>query len=216
MQSIESNLIILYNDEPPHGETDGFRGHTKGVVIANENGTGLWLIHSVPHYPPDLIDQKYNYPQTGTLYGQSFLCISFGNKNELELIGQQLIYNNIHVYSSNVPEALQYVFKHFSLESIATSLCIRSSNTYPTLLKASKMVDVKQPPYNNLVKLKSSENNEFLSFAKSKDFNKELYVDWVAPVFKTNLYVETWQHGGGNIGTDCNRINRYYYNDSIN
>lgn len=35
-------LVMMYNDEPTMGPTDGSRGHTKGVLIANETN-GMWV-----------------------------------------------------------------------------------------------------------------------------------------------------------------------------
>lgn len=58
------------------------KGHTKGVVLADKKG-GIWLIHSVPYFPPKGPD--YTYPSTGSKYGQSFLCVSldFDNLNSV-------------------------------------------------------------------------------------------------------------------------------------
>lgn len=61
-------------------------GHTKGVVMGDSE-SGLWLIHSVPHYPPEAKSNVYLYPKSGVIYGQSFLCISVDPKG-LEIIGK--------------------------------------------------------------------------------------------------------------------------------
>lgn len=101
----KENLHMMYNDEPPNGKTDGSRGHTKGVVLANDI-SGFWLIHSVPKFPPAADEGSYDYPSTGKIYGQSFLCISFTG-DQMGTVGKQLGFNEPHFYSSNVPEYLK-------------------------------------------------------------------------------------------------------------
>lgn len=76
---------LLYNDEPPHDNTTMTLGHTKGVVVG-DSVSGFWLVHSVPHYPPESGNNAYAYPKTGTVYGQSFLCITMLPK-DLQIIG---------------------------------------------------------------------------------------------------------------------------------
>ncbi|XP_062560248.1 plancitoxin-1 [Armigeres subalbatus] len=178
----ESNelLKILYNDEPPKGETDGTRGHTKGVV-ATDGTTGFWLIHSVPKYPP-MLNESYHYPDTGKHYGQSFLCFSVG-VDQMETIGQQLIMNEPHVYSYHIPSEWE--------------------TRFPKLTQATEMKPITTSPYWNAVNLKSIGGVVFHSFAKSRQFNKELYADFIAPSLQADLLVETWQHGAGNLPSDC-------------
>lgn len=77
-------MYILYNDEPPNRKSNSIKGHNKGVVLANTEG-GFWLVHSVPHFPP--IGADYTYPRSGTVYGQSFLCISLDLPN-LDKVGE--------------------------------------------------------------------------------------------------------------------------------
>lgn len=98
------NLVMMYNDEPTNGKTDGTRGHTKGVVFANDI-SGLWLVHSVPKYPPALEEGRYDFPTTGHMYGQSFLCISLTG-DQMATVGKQLRFNEPHFYSSKVPDFL--------------------------------------------------------------------------------------------------------------
>lgn len=101
----QDNLVMIYNDEPTDGATDGTRGHTKGVVVANDI-SGFWLVHSVPKYPPAIDEGGYSYPKTGTHYGQSFLCISMIG-DQVDKVGKQLKFNEPHFYSSQVPDYLK-------------------------------------------------------------------------------------------------------------
>ncbi|KAJ6644487.1 Deoxyribonuclease-2-alpha [Pseudolycoriella hygida] len=174
----KDRAVVAYNDEPPTGKAIGSDGHTKGVVVADEN-SGFWLIHSVPLYPNYI--GKYSYPESGRTYGQSFLCISV-NSSQVDVIGKQLIYNEPDIY--------------LNITSDFSSL-------YPFLHSAVTGKRIEKPPFWNDVVIKSSGGTEFRSFAKNRRFRKELYEDWVAQVLNTNLYVETWRHGTGIIPSDC-------------
>lgn len=103
----EDNLIVMYNDQPPEGPGISSRGHSKGLVVT-DGSKAFWMIHSVPHFPLSFENgAEYNYPNTGRMYGQSFLCISL-NEDQMEKVGQQLIFNEVEVYASQVPEGLKY------------------------------------------------------------------------------------------------------------
>lgn len=175
-------LTVLYNDEPPEGKTDELRGHTKGVV-ATDGTSGFWLIHSVPKYPPEL-GQQYHYPNTGRMYGQSFLCISFG-ADQMDSVGRQLELNEPHVYSYNIPNELR--------------------DRFPKLVEATKMKTDQTPPHWNVLELQSRGGVTFHSFAKNRYIKKELYSDLIAPSLESNLLVESWQHGAGNLPSDCSK-----------
>ncbi|XP_025155178.1 plancitoxin-1 isoform X2 [Harpegnathos saltator] len=191
----------LYNDDPPDKSANGKYGHAKGAVIVNKRW-GFWLIHSVPNYPPtpncgedsgqEKVDadpnpapgnrSEYDYPSTGKNYGQSFLCISV-DANQFDLIGEQLIYNQVTVYKKNIPEKYDKLF--------------------PKLTDAARQKKIKEPPYNSKVLLRSSGSVQFWSFAKSDKWQKELYDDFVAPTLNSDLYAETWLHGRGRLPSDC-------------
>lgn len=156
---------VVYNDDPPNEQFNPKYGHTKGVVVANEK-QGFWLIHSVPKFPPPpntgqkvskrlkntiISDGKYDYPISGTRYGQSFLCISL-NSDQLDIVGKQLMYNQIIVYKKNFPENL-------------TSL-------YPVFANATNQIRIKTAPFTNKAVIKSLGSMEFISFAKSDKWGK--------------------------------------------
>jgi deoxyribonuclease II len=101
----DNKIKLLYNDEPPSGKSDETRGHTKGVVVANDI-SGFWMIHSVPKFPPEIEKGVYGFPEGGEVYGQSFLCISMTG-DEIWKVGKQLQFNEPHFYSSHVPTQLR-------------------------------------------------------------------------------------------------------------
>lgn len=66
-------------------------------------------------------------------------------------------------------------------------------------------------PFYSLADLRSRFGSKFRSFAKSSRFNKELYEDLVAPHYSAgSFYVETWQHGTGNIHSNCTKPTKVY------
>ena len=44
-------------------------------TIAFDNGSGFWLVHSVPKFP-DFAKNRYVWPHNALYFGQSMLCIS--------------------------------------------------------------------------------------------------------------------------------------------
>lgn len=92
----KERLILMYNDELPNGTTSGeIHAHAKGVVSFVGGGAqaGFWLIHSVPKFPPSPADPAgYSFPNTGTVYGQTFICVTLPLA-QADLIGE------LHVHS---------------------------------------------------------------------------------------------------------------------
>lgn len=66
-------------------------------------------------------------------------------------------------------------------------------------------------PFYSSTNLRSRFGTIFTSFAKSKNFQKELYEDFVAPFYQNgDFYVETWRHGPGNIDSNCTKPTKVY------
>uniref|UniRef100_A0A7I4KKB0 BMA-CRN-6 n=1 Tax=Brugia malayi TaxID=6279 RepID=A0A7I4KKB0_BRUMA len=171
---------IMYNDEFPYPNNDtssGTSGHTKGVVVFGKSN-GFWLIHSVPKFPRN---DTYEYPFTGRHYGQMGLCISM-SYSQLHKIAIQLYYNHLFIYSQRLPAQM--------------------ADDIPVLVKVgpniSKTVVSKEyhraVPYVSRVVMHSSAGHEFVHFAKTRAFKRDLYFDLVAPALKSSLKTETWQH----------------------
>lgn len=78
-------------------------------------------------------------------------------------------------------------------------------------MDALEMKTITAAPYYNLQTLESRFGSQFLSFAKTQKFNKELYEDLVAPHYAAgDYYVETWRKGPGNIDSDCQKPSKVY------
>jgi deoxyribonuclease-2 len=101
----DNKIKLLYNDEPPTGTADEVRGHTKGVVVANDI-SGFWMIHSVPKFPSEIEKGAYDFPESGRTCGQSSLCISMTG-DQIWKVGKQLQFNEPHFYSFHVPDNLR-------------------------------------------------------------------------------------------------------------
>ena len=170
---------LMYNDEHPHGPTSFSKGHTKGLVVGDRNSS-VWLIHSVPHYPP-FPNETYSYPHTGLLYGQTALCLSLGS-SQLASVGRQLGFNNPFIYQATLPAWL---------------------SAYPDMVRAARGKHVRRPPFFNTELVTTRQGEVFTTFAKYTKFGKDLYADLVAPLLKVPLLVETWPNGPGKMPSRC-------------
>ncbi|XP_072015557.1 plancitoxin-1-like [Amphiura filiformis] len=159
----------MYSDQPPpDGGTS--RGHIKGVVALDATD-GFWLVHSVPRFPNQASGGgAYSWPPNAETYGQSLLCISF-NFNQFEEIGQQLLYACPNTYESQMPPFTNVL--PILQSALGEGPCIYNSRS--TVLQATN-------------------GQQFVSFAKSVNYNLDLYSGLVAPYFQKNLFTETWQH----------------------
>lgn len=182
----ENTLLFAYNDEFPDGTVKVNGGHAKGV-LATDGVTGYWLIHSIPKYP--MMTTDYEYPTTGRNFGQSCLCISF-SASEMEKIGQQLLFNQVHVYYSRIPISLKGKFP--SLELILAKKWNRSE------------------PYYGIQDIYTLGGERFRSFAKSSKYKMDLYEDLMAPELQSSLFVESWRNGGGNFQSNCSLQQKVY------
>jgi hypothetical protein len=97
------NEALLVNNYIFLGHKTQYFGHTKGD-LAFDNTSGFWLIHSVPKFPPFAKD-SYDYPETGTRFGQSLICVTFDYSTFNE-IGLQLLYNGPPIYDHYLPDDL--------------------------------------------------------------------------------------------------------------
>ncbi|GMT36775.1 hypothetical protein PFISCL1PPCAC_28072, partial [Pristionchus fissidentatus] len=189
-------LHVFYNDEPALNNTKMAEhlagriseaasvelGHTKGVLLFDKtSGSGIWLIHSVPKFPPA---DFYVYPETGTDYGQQFLCLTL-DVHTLAQLGTVMFYNHPDIYSQHLPDwAAQ----------IAPDLVKVINKQYN---KDPNDTNMKQP-----LSVKGAEKIKMDVFAKTHLFNDDLWAGAVAPVYGS-MEVETWRRGYL-IDTVCN------------
>uniref|UniRef100_A0A7E4V720 Deoxyribonuclease II n=1 Tax=Panagrellus redivivus TaxID=6233 RepID=A0A7E4V720_PANRE len=152
-------------------------GHNKGVVVFDATG-GFWLVHSIPKFPPP---KAYGYPDSGTIYAQSILCMTF-DYSQLGTIGTQLFFNHPDIYSSSLPTSI--------------------AKDFGDLAKVIGGTHKTGTPYTSTETLITRGNQQFTSFAKTGDFNQDLYDVLVAPTLKAPLTVESWRRGSI-IPLDC-------------
>jgi deoxyribonuclease II len=83
-------------------------------------------------------------------------------------------------------------------------------------VQALEMKQVTTAPFYRVETLESRGGLKFISFAKSRKFQKELYEDLVAPHYDAgDYYVETWRHGPGNLDSDCSKPSKVYNIEQI-
>lgn len=167
--------FIMYNDVPPDEECEGsFYGHSKGVIII-EKKTGLWITHSIPAFPNRFTEGKYRFPKSAAKYGHMALCMSFNVEESADQIVKQFLYIKPLIYDIEIKKSLLREAEHLE-----------------------KLIDedwVKEPPYESQISIATPEGYEFISFAKSTEFDADLYGSLVAPNLKSDLLVASWRQG---------------------
>ena len=91
----------FYNDKLPDGYYSYDYGHTKGAFGLDSN-EGFWLLHNVPKFP-NFVKNGYSYPHSGTVYGQSMLCITL-SLEQFDTLGKHFQYTYPQYYNVSIPK----------------------------------------------------------------------------------------------------------------
>uniref|UniRef100_UPI0037E8E533 deoxyribonuclease-2-beta-like n=1 Tax=Semicossyphus pulcher TaxID=241346 RepID=UPI0037E8E533 len=169
IRSMPNNFgFISYSDQPPGCNAMDTFGHSKGVVMVDNSGPGVWLLHSTPQFPFRR-DQNHFWPESGARNAQIFICVTLGY-SQFSHIGMHLQYIGAFPFEHDIP-------LDFHQE-------LRDAVNW-----------VKSPPPNNLRKLISTDVNQpFYSIAKQQSEQPkvgDLYVT-IAQLLDSDLQVQTW------------------------
>ncbi|XP_076007521.1 deoxyribonuclease-2-beta-like [Genypterus blacodes] len=175
-----SSVYVLYNDAPPDVDYIKGYGHTKGVLLF-DHSQGLWLSHSVPHFP-SFPERGYLYPSSGKVNGQTALCVTY-QYEQFPLIAQHMAYLFPRFYNCSVPPAF-----------------VANLSPLAQLCEGSKP---KLGADRNIEHLLSAQGEKFVGFAKSEHFVDDIYTGWVAQVLDADLLVESWQTPNYEMPSNC-------------
>ncbi|XP_039456821.1 deoxyribonuclease-2-beta-like isoform X2 [Oreochromis aureus] len=104
--------FIAYNDQTPSCNALKEYGHSKGVVMMDEDNV-VWLLHSTPKFPAG--DESNNfYPDTGEKYAQIFMCVTLKSAQSAQIEHNRGKLKD----SSTAPQPLPY---HENLKSAGGS-----------------------------------------------------------------------------------------------
>ncbi|KAM5149040.1 deoxyribonuclease-2-beta isoform 1-T2 [Mantella aurantiaca] len=188
----DSTAYMIYNDAPPGTKNFSTKyGHTKGALFFDQH-QGFWLIHSVPHFPP-FPEDGFGYPDTGKLYGQTAICVTY-QYYQFKEIAAQLLYYNPNVYNCSIPDLYQE-----DLWGLGT---ICQGKRFPWINATRIAV------------LRSAGGDIFLNFAKSKYFVDDIFTAWMAQILDSDLLTETWQPKGKELPSNCS-LDWHVYNIQI-
>lgn len=202
--SSDDIMHIFYSSEPPSEQAHLRKGESKGVVITNQK-QGLWLIHSTPKFPLPPVSKKeidtafgklnsfnrpnkYTYPSSASKHGQMYFCVSLPS-SQLSKIGHVFKYVKPRIYSSYVPQSLEKFLLNLATK---TGKYVRKTTRYQKTA------------------LKSWGGENFISYAKSKHFRKDIYVDYMAADLRTDLGVEANNRGLSPIPPNCSKQYQVY------
>ena len=183
---------VMYNDQPPKDIYDivddsysdnlyaGKFGHTKGFfafVSASDNG--FWLTHSIPLFPlgPKVVDDYQGLGKNAGTYAQHLLCLSV-TAESINNLSKQFLLNRPQLYDSRlVTEKYAYIRqlidgKYSTLNVCDTSVLITTGGL------------------------------PFKLYAKTAEWNNDLYAGCVTPTEQDTLWVESWIRGSAE-GPTC-------------
>jgi len=167
---------VIYNDEPVPDSADTVTvdatggAHAKGV-LAFDGDSGFWLVHSVPKFP-DLNAPSFEFPDSGTIYGQTFLCLSL-NADGVDSAALQMRYDHVDIFKSNLPSDME--------------------SSVPNM---KQLLDKEVLEGTHVWNGQTVSGADFTSFAKSNDWGKDLGEDLVSPTLGLGFMWETWRRGG--------------------
>ncbi|KAG5834056.1 hypothetical protein ANANG_G00282670 [Anguilla anguilla] len=172
--------FISYNDQPAGCTADQVFGHSKGVVMMDKT-TGVWLLHSTPHFPYDRKQGKL-WPESGAQHAQTFICVTF-TYSQFDQIGKHLQYIRAFPFDHYIPDGFHPVLKSV----------VKREDLKPAL---SPFLD------QDLISLGRQKFKSFAKYISGSNNARDLYFH-IAKDLKSNLFARTWRGSKENEESDC-------------
>ena len=164
----------IYNISLADDDNAGKYGHTKGL-FAFAHVDGFWLTHSIPLFPlgPNDSDHYRGLGSNAKTYAQNMLCVTMGI-TALNDLAKLFLLNRPQIYDSQL---------------------LHDDTDYIKPIK--QLVDGK---YSTLKQCESSQletsgGHPFKVYAKTAEWNNDLYAGCVTPQEQDTLLVESWIRG---------------------
>lgn len=168
---------IAYNDEIPNSKkNDERKGHCKGVLAFDKaSDSAVWLLHSTPRYP---VIGEHDFPEDEEIYAQTYLCVTLSGYEAANAIAAVLRrQHDPQVYATQLPK----------------SLSEGSPDDEVVQLAKGTPIDVSPDPAD--IPFASKGGQPFRLLAKSREWGKDFWIDWVGPSLKADFQIETWRRG---------------------
>jgi len=179
--SEQTTDYLIFNDEPAGSNSYNFTvGHTKGVWAWNmAQNSAIILQHSVPLFPlgPKQTTKYKGLGGNAWMYGQHLACFTL-SVTDLATIAQQTVLTVPDIYDSRISSSAPA-----SLQGLATGA-------------------FSEAPLCTNTSIQTLGGLGLTYYAKSTQWNNELYADCIAPGEQTSLLVESWIRGSAE-GPSC-------------
>lgn len=178
---INTTDYLIFNDEPAGStKSNSTVGHTKGVWMWSDT-TAVVLQHSIPLFPagPKQTSTYKGLGGNAYTYAQHLACFTFP-LSELAAVAAQTPLTVPGLYD------------------------VRVSPNAPAALKALANGAYSKQPLCTQTRVQTSAQTAVTYFAKSTQWNNELYAACVAPALRASLAVESWIRGSA-TGPACGK-----------
>lgn len=179
--------FLLYNDEPPMGDSYNFTvGHAKGVLALETTATGetegFFLLHSIPKFPLGPLESSsyVGLLENAYTYGQNAYCVSITGET-----ADRIAYG-LHLVLPNIYEI---------------QLTNEVKENFPNITSLAKG-EFSKAPLCVFHELETKHGLPFTFFSKSTQWNNDLWSACISPQLQVNLEVESWIRGSA-IGPSC-------------
>jgi len=185
---------VMYNDQPPkdifiYDDIYATKfGHTKGF-FAFASDKGFWLTHSIPLFPvgPKMTDDYQGLSSNAGIYAQHLLCLSV-TVASINNLSKQFLLNRPQLYESRLYDSRLY-----------ESRLLTENYDY-----IRQLIDGKYSTLNicDTSLLVTTGGHPFKLYAKTAEWNNDLYAGCVTPTEQDTLWVESWIRGSAE-GPTC-------------
>ncbi|XP_077986917.1 plancitoxin-1-like [Glandiceps talaboti] len=170
---------LQYSDQPPNTQASySSRAHAKGSLCVDET-SGFWMIHSIPRFPmKSSPGGQYSFANNGKTNGQTLICVTYG-RSSLKLPKN----------TRDQIKHLKYIGpKSYDFNDLAS---LSDKELMKGLRDVNEGVRIRNV-WTNVQDLTSLGGQTFRSFAKTKDWHQDIYLELIAQELGSDLFSQTW------------------------